>query len=101
MNSTNTKEPALRSSALAERSRAEREGFEPSVPVYPVRRFSKPLVSATHPPLQAELKYFLTCIRTICISHFTLVKIDNSRVKSGQLYSLKFEERRWTPLQLS
>ncbi len=33
---------------------AEREGFEPSVEVYPLRRFSKPLVSATHPSLQAE-----------------------------------------------
>ena len=31
---------------------AETEGFEPSVPDLPVRRFSKPLVSATHPRLQ-------------------------------------------------
>ena len=31
---------------------AETEGFEPSVPVIPVRRFSKPLVSATHPRLR-------------------------------------------------
>ena len=31
---------------------AETEGFEPSVRVNPVRRFSKPLVSATHPRLQ-------------------------------------------------
>ena len=31
---------------------AESEGFEPSVRVNPVRRFSKPLVSATHPTLQ-------------------------------------------------
>lgn len=31
---------------------AETEGFEPSVPVNPVRRFSKPLVSATHPRLR-------------------------------------------------
>ena len=30
---------------------AETEGFEPSVPL-PVRRFSKPLVSATHPRLR-------------------------------------------------
>ena len=30
---------------------AETEGFEPSVPDLPVRRFSKPLVSATHPRL--------------------------------------------------
>src|SRR3546814_17802774 len=28
---------------------AETEGFEPSVPDLPVRRFSKPLVSANHP----------------------------------------------------
>ena len=31
---------------------AETEGFEPSVREYPVRRFSKPLVSATHPRLR-------------------------------------------------
>ncbi len=31
---------------------AETEGFEPSVRVNPVRRFSKPLVSATHPRLR-------------------------------------------------
>lgn len=30
---------------------AEREGFEPSVEVLPLRRFSKPLPSATRPPL--------------------------------------------------
>jgi hypothetical protein len=33
---------------------AETEGFEPSVRVNPVRRFSKPLVSATHPRLQTR-----------------------------------------------
>ena len=33
---------------------AETEGFEPSVGVIPLRRFSKPLVSATHPRLQAR-----------------------------------------------
>ncbi len=31
---------------------AERGGFEPPVPCYMVRRFSKPVVSATHPPLR-------------------------------------------------
>ena len=31
---------------------AETEGFEPSIPVIPVWRFSKPLVSATHPRLR-------------------------------------------------
>jgi hypothetical protein len=31
---------------------AERERFELSVEVVPLRRFSKPLVSATHPPLR-------------------------------------------------
>ncbi len=31
---------------------AETEGFEPSVGEYPLRRFSKPLVSATHPRLR-------------------------------------------------
>ena len=30
---------------------AEREGFEPSVEVFPLRRFSKPLPSAARPPL--------------------------------------------------
>ena len=35
---------------------AEREGFEPSVRVKPVRRFSKPLVSATHPSLLWSLR---------------------------------------------
>src|SRR6476659_3481884 len=33
---------------------AETEGFEPSVREYPVRRFSKPLVSATHPRLRVR-----------------------------------------------
>jgi hypothetical protein len=32
---------------------AETEGFEPSVGVIPLRRFSKPLVSATHPRLRS------------------------------------------------
>jgi hypothetical protein len=31
---------------------AETEGFEPSIRVIPVWRFSKPLVSATHPRLR-------------------------------------------------
>src|SRR4051812_3390868 len=34
------------------RQLAETEGFEPSVREFPVRRFSKPLVSATHPRLR-------------------------------------------------
>ncbi len=34
-----------------ERGLSERAGFEPAVQAVPVRRFSKPLVSATHPPL--------------------------------------------------
>src|SRR3546814_9766126 len=34
------------------RGLAETEGFEPSVGVIPLRRFSKPLVSATHPRLR-------------------------------------------------
>lgn len=36
----------------AEKKLAERGGFEPPVPVIPVRRFSKPLPSATQPPLR-------------------------------------------------
>ena len=35
---------------------AETEGFEPSVREFPVRRFSKPLVSATHPRLRKRLR---------------------------------------------
>src|SRR3954467_7400958 len=35
-----------------DRMLADREGFEPSVGVIPLRRFSKPLVSATHPRLR-------------------------------------------------
>lgn len=31
---------------------AEREGFEPSVEILSLRRFSKPLPSATRPPLR-------------------------------------------------
>ena len=33
---------------------AEREGFEPSVEILSLRRFSKPLPSATRPPLRVE-----------------------------------------------
>jgi hypothetical protein len=36
-----------------EKQVAEREGFEPSVQVLPVRRFSKPLLSTTQPPLRS------------------------------------------------
>ena len=38
--------------SATERRLAETEGFEPSVREFPVRRFSKPLVSATHPRLR-------------------------------------------------
>src|SRR4029079_11902780 len=34
-------------------SNTEREGFEPSIGVDPLCRFSKPVPSATRPPLQA------------------------------------------------
>ncbi len=37
---------------------AERGGFEPPVPVDPVRQFSKLLVSATHPPLRGYSRTF-------------------------------------------
>ena len=44
--------PAIaRKSRLSQRL-TERAGFEPAVRLYSVRRFSKPVVSATHPPLQ-------------------------------------------------
>ena len=35
---------------------AEREGFEPSVQVNPIRRFSKPVPSATRPSLPGNLR---------------------------------------------
>jgi hypothetical protein len=34
---------------------AEREGFEPSVEILSLRRFSKPLPSATRPPLRIDV----------------------------------------------
>src|SRR5688572_12029073 len=40
---------------------AERGGFEPPVRVYPVRRFSKPLPSATRPPLRRGLCFCTAC----------------------------------------
>ena len=36
---------------------AEREGFEPSVEIFSLRRFSKPLPSATRPPLHWSQLY--------------------------------------------
>ena len=42
---------------------AERERFELSVEVYPLRRFSKPLVSATHPPLRVLVEIITTAPR--------------------------------------
>lgn len=35
---------------------AEREGFEPSVEILSLRRFSKPLPSATRPPLHGTIQ---------------------------------------------
>ncbi len=35
---------------------AEREGFEPSVEILSLRRFSKPLPSATRPPLHVTIQ---------------------------------------------
>ena len=39
----------------AEDIMAEREGFEPSVEILSLRRFSKPLPSATRPPLHVTM----------------------------------------------
>ncbi len=44
----------MRNTVPEKRDRAEGERFELSVEVYPLRRFSKPLVSTTHPPLQFQ-----------------------------------------------
>ena len=51
---------------------AETEGFEPSVPDLPVRRFSKPLVSATHPRLLRDWRggaYSEPVTRLQCLLH--------------------------------
>jgi hypothetical protein len=45
------KQARYRATLHPENSSAEGEGFEPSVP-FPVRQFSKLLVSATHPSLR-------------------------------------------------
>ena len=42
---------------------AEREGFEPSVEILSLRRFSKPLPSATRPPLQVMLEGITVYVR--------------------------------------
>lgn len=47
-----SKNSEQKKSPLKEAFFAERERFELSVPVYPVRRFSKPLPSATRPSLR-------------------------------------------------
>ena len=52
---------------------AEREGFEPSVAVVPLRRFSKPVPSATRPPLH-KLKLF-------CLTEALLVSSSNEDSK--------------------
>ena len=49
-----------RSKIATRRAVAEREGFEPSVEVLPLRRFSKPLPSATRPPLHRCI------VKTLC-----------------------------------
>ena len=42
---------------------AEREGFEPSVEILSLRRFSKPLPSATRPPLQITIEGIAVYVR--------------------------------------
>src|SRR3954464_4441771 len=49
-----TDEPFPAFSLFFQKKVAETEGFEPSVREFPVRRFSKPLVSATHPRLRVR-----------------------------------------------
>ena len=43
---------------LADKEKTERAGFEPAVQALPVRRFSKPLPSATRSPLRITIQYF-------------------------------------------
>src|SRR5690606_16580062 len=45
---------AILQNPMINKEMAEREGFEPSVPVYPVQRFSKPSLSTTQPSLQKK-----------------------------------------------
>src|SRR3546814_19688343 len=61
---------------------AETEGFEPSVPDLPVRRFSKPLVSATHPRL-----------RMVCRANDSL-RSEERRVGKACVSTFK---SRWSP----
>ena len=49
---------------FAETKFAEEAGFEPAVQVIPVRRFSKPVVSATHPFLRMGRKYRAVYFKT-------------------------------------
>lgn len=44
--------PKTRASLINIKKSSEREGFEPSLRLYALERFSKPSVSAAHPPLQ-------------------------------------------------
>src|SRR3546814_12519142 len=57
---------------------AETEGFEPSVPDLPVRRFSKPLVSATHPRL-----------RMVCRANDSLARPAEGRVGEAGVRSVR------------
>jgi hypothetical protein len=71
-----------------ERGKTERGGFEPPVRIISARRFSKPLVSATHPPLQTlpghnHLPYLHifrcgTSASTACSVHVARAKVSGA-----------------------
>ena len=61
---------------------AETEGFEPSVGVIPLRRFSKPLVSATHPRLREGPEAYISAISKVQPGRFDSFRreIDSARL---------------------
>lgn len=78
------KTPLPRSTA---RRSTERAGFEPAVQVYPARRFSKPLPSATRSPLQsgftrpvtgASSRRAWSLIPLRCVGHHQGTTLPNS-----------------------
>ena len=64
---------------------AEREGFEPSVEILSLRRFSKPLPSATRPPLH------VTTVRDRAASTAEIVARAGHHRRGGILPQLKGE----------
>src|SRR5207253_5316764 len=75
---------------------AEREGFEPSVEVLPLRRFSKPLPSATRPPLRPVLSSH----RGVSLVRRSPCGVNISRTPGKPLDCLGFPGRRHVRIAL-